>query len=347
MEIRVSGSSSVELVSCLCRFLDKDLPAEVVGPSLRGDDWFLSGTIFLDFVPVSVEVCIVAEASDSSIIVLKHPSRNDAMRFHHFFKLLIHFLGSFSFKVMSLHQAGSDGLPGQAALIHDDFSDFASEDTSWDDKVECMLADARSRNMEIREEALRSLARWSSSTQSDEVEAAPESHEQIAQGFVEEAVLFEEILFSRPPASLAERYPVAAALRSIAGGSSSKARATLSKSSVLSSIDKQTLSQLPTIVARELSAALRALQMDKVSNPNTTERDFASVSTKCTDLGSLQFLSESSADSDTDSWDLDSMPCEEYKLIRCSDDRVPPGLLEFCKIADSLFVDCTNTNNSN
>lgn len=289
-------------VAMRCRlFLDKEVPANVTKLPIHHEEvyqWRVSATLFVDYVPLCVEVGTGATPDGVSFVALTHISRSDVVRFNRVCERLAVFLGSSGLPAAAPPHAidGGEPLVKKAGLIDDDFMDEIStddEEASWADRVELMLADLESGQAHVREEAVQGLARWAAS--------AAESHSALARGFASHAETVGKALFGSPQASVAETYPLAAALRSVAFSECVKAKAILSESPLAAVMDEYEplLAAFPPLVARELSSLM--LGMQKVSVKASVKKPFeydvvceSPSSTCCSGLDSIRYFEDES-----------------------------------------------------
>jgi len=307
LAIAVSGSSPIETSNYVRHFLDEVLPAHISGPpsvTKEGQTCHVSATVFMDYVPLGIDFCVDVDQEGRTVVALKHPSQNDVIRFNRVFDRLVSFLQSSNLQVITSHKSNT----GPARLIDDDF-DFADDDMlmddepSWDDRVNSVQADLESNNITLRQEAVQDLARW--------VATEPKSHAAVAQGFVK--FQFESTLLAGKTAPLAEIYPIASALQKMSRGVSSEATDVLSNSQLYAVLNNMKLTELPPLVARELSQALQGLSLWKAYSTGEKSTDkFGSNSTRCTDLDALEELTIEDED------DENSMVEDEQKFSSMS-----------------------------
>jgi hypothetical protein len=258
--LSVVDSSALDVVKAVCLFL-KALPSEF--PSLdedvlKPDKWQAAGTVFVDFHPIRVEVCLKSTA-DEIRVVLTDRSLNDIIRFDRVFGQMLDSLREQGLKVAGSQQAVHRRFGAQIVDDDDDF-DLSDCEEDWIEQATPVLADIDSVRAEVREEAFRALATWATSS--------PACHEALAKGFAERADKLLAILCTRA-VDMAETYPLVAALRRVAEGASAEARSILSKSVLLDPLDYKSTSRLPTLIAGELKAAMQVL--GKASDIGSTE----------------------------------------------------------------------------
>lgn len=235
------------------RFLDETLPSENFWPPKVCDDQAqnVSMTVFVDYIPLKIEMCIYANGKDSSTVVLRHPSQSDIVRFRRVFEQLVAFIQKSGLCVKPPRQDQVDGIPCAVQLLDDD-SDFtddesADDESTWSDRVEFALAGIDSGSAQVREQAFKSLAHWAG--------ASPASHVALAQCLVKRVAGIEAMLLARPPAPVVETYLLAASLRRLACGGSTQANKILSNSVIVNLFGKAAMLDLPWFVSSELATA--------------------------------------------------------------------------------------------
>jgi hypothetical protein len=254
----VISSSIVEVVSALREYLEKIVPSDFASLAIdeqKAHKWEVLGNIFVDFVPVSVQIC--AKSSDEEISVALHQiSRNDTIRFNALFKQMVGFLQARGFQATSNFAVSS--LPARLLDDDDDFGFSDDEEPTWDEKVQPVLGDTGSCRTEVRAEAFRAIAQWAS--------ASPESREALAEGLLERAAELSTI-FTSSQASVAETYPFAVALRKLSEGCSSATRENLLKSKLSTMMEPGLKSRVPAVVAHEYQMAMQALGLSTICEP--------------------------------------------------------------------------------
>jgi hypothetical protein len=353
IEIAVSGASPAEVTTLVRRFLDKSVPAHIaeVQGELDGQPCRISAIVFMDYIPLGVEVCAFADnEAEGTTILFKHPSQNDHVRFNRIVELLTTFL-----KSSNLQFANSVKPSGASHLLDDDFSDDDSENdgASWSDRCKFVQVNLESSSAPLRQEALRYLATWAAS--------GPQSHEGLAEIY---AKLQLETILSGTTEQVAEMYPVAAALHHLSSGLSSQACDILCQSTLFDILSSMDMSGLPPIVSRELQPALRGLQLWKAyssrfSTKKPVDGTFGSDSTRCSDndtaVGHLLDFDDEEEDDDYEedsvlhklSRDIDmageevgiplrAEPQYDVKMLS-SMTKTPMPWVEVCSLADGMF----------
>jgi len=290
LTIKVLESSEMEVEDKVRSFLNKELPANVSGlapESKHGETRHLEATVFMDFIPLSIDICIFSpNGVDETAVVLLDLSQGDVICFNRFVERLTTFLMSTGLRIVAPHH-GAAGI--RTGLVDDDFGDMqddmsTDDHLSWPERVELVLADVNSPNAAVREEAFQCLARWAVS--------APSSREEVANGLAKHGAK----LFANPLSSLAETYPVASALRAMTCGTSPGACKIISNSNLFTALRTMKVSEFPPLVAHELLMTAQNLQVPHkvLAGPDFQKDDslgdkFTSNSTKfaSTDLESL------------------------------------------------------------
>jgi hypothetical protein len=256
--ISVISSPILEVVGALREYLEKIVPSDFASLAIdeqKSHKWEVLGTIFVDFVPVSVQICATSSTEEISIAV-HQISRNDTVRFNTMFKQMVGFLQARGFQAMSNFSVSSL----QARLLDDDDFGFSDdEEPTWDEKVQPVLGDTGSCRTEVRAEAFRALAEWASSS--------PDSHEALANGLLERAAELSTIFSTSSQASVAETYPFAVAVRKVSEGCSSATRENLLKSKLSTMMEPALKPKVPAVVAHEYQMAMQALGLSNVSEP--------------------------------------------------------------------------------
>lgn len=296
----VVQSSTPMQVAMSCRmFLDSKVIASVSKlPCEKGDTWRVLASVFSDYIPVDIELSTSAGADATTVILMKHTSRNDVVRFKRVSGSLVENLRSSGFEVQ--RASSEEPLSKKAGLVDDDFDDFSDdtssdeEETSWLERVKLALTDFDARNSAIRELAVQSLARWAAS--------APECHLALAQGLADRSEWVTKVFFAKRPAPLTEMYPMVATLRSLVCSESAEVNAVLRKSALAKLMLKYMplVGGLPPLVASELMIVVQNIQEAPLKGYSTQPvADFSTASTCCTALGSAHsFDGDSSVASD-------------------------------------------------
>lgn len=289
----IPRSATMDVATCCRMFLDTRLPASVSKLPCEGSQaWRVSAKLFLDCVPLDIELCIAEVSGGGSFMTMNHYSRSDVVRFKRVCKLLLESLHASGFHVLDEHGACSSPLSTQAGLVDDDFADIFDEVASeeevslWLERVGLALTGLESQNCDIREEAIQILARWAISSRS--------SHLVLAQGLSDRSEKVAKIFFAKSRKPLTTMYPMAVILRTLLCGPSAQAREVLRKSVLADKIVKykRIISGLPPLVAAELDSVKRCLQEPMVQKPMVQKHESAEVpclstmSTRATKLGS-------------------------------------------------------------
>lgn len=292
-------NSSPMHVAMSCRmFLDTKLHASVSKlPCSEGQTWRVAAVVFLDFIPLDIEFCTCEDPAGSASLKMKHASHSDAVRFKRVSELLVEFLRSSGLSVLAEHSCPFIGPPRQAVLIEDNFEDYleyASEDAEegssfWQERVNLTLADFDSRSADLREAAIQSIARLAATV--------PASHLAFAEGLADRSERVAKVFFAKRQSPVSEMFPMAAALRRLACGES-ESQAVLRKSQFAKLITKyrRLIAGLPPLVAHELT--LVELSMHEVSAEKRSAEIvpcLSNVSTRCTDIGSIQCFNDDSS----------------------------------------------------
>jgi hypothetical protein len=319
-----------------------------------GHKWRVSATVFVDFVPLTIEACTYAAAGGVTSLDLKH-EQSDAVRFKRVCDKLVAFLRSSGMHASTAQDAAANvPLAAKAKLVDDDaafMDDLSTEDpeASWNDRVELVMADLDSQRSYIRELAAQSMARWATSSTA--------SHVSLAQGFADRAEKFAIDYFGNPQAPLVELYPLAATLRCVACGGISEAYAILSQSPIAATIQRfkaEASAWALPIVAKEMSCVMREPQFDcqKASCHKTPPATpFASVAsteyvddscpgatplwrseaTEADDVCEASEIGEkSNSASATGTFQSEPLPPAMSKAV-------PPALLEMSRLTNNLF----------
>jgi hypothetical protein len=252
------SSSTSEVVKALRAYLEETVPSDFASLAIdaqKPHKWHVTGTVFVDFIPVGVEVC--AKTCDEEVsVTVSHTSHNDLIRFKNMFKQMVGFLQARGLQT-------SSNLPVskfQPRLLDDDDFGFSDdEESTWDEKVQSVLEDTRSPRTEVREEAFRAIAQWASSS--------PASHEALAKGFMDRAAELSAIFRTSSKASAAETYPFAVAMRKLCEGCSLAIACKMLESPLTTMMDPASKPGVPAVVAREYNMAMRAIGKAEVSKP--------------------------------------------------------------------------------
>lgn len=155
-----------DLFAAIRGFFQDSVPAVV---EERAEALELSATAFLDFAATDVKVFVHAGVGPGagSVLVFRHASPRDVVRFHQLWSAAVKHLRAKHFLVES---GGPDSHPscgfgGGGGLEDDDFlDDFLDEDEQdWGARVESALEAAASADASAREQGLQALAGWAKS----------------------------------------------------------------------------------------------------------------------------------------------------------------------------------------
>jgi hypothetical protein len=291
LRIAVSKTSRSNVAHIIRHFLD----AKVASHSVAWQACDISSVVFLDFVPLSIEISLTASNEDETIATLKHSKQNDVILMHQFFWQLVDFLRSSGLACVTSTSSESAGLMDDDFDLEDDdmwlkmtcgLSDLNSfrlaEDALWSERVELVQVDMTSRSADVREEALQHLARWTASE--------PGSHKACAKYLQESQVV--TTIFANSSTSLTELYPAAAALKNVVVGDPAEICDSLCVSKLFIVLQSLRMSELPPIVARELAIVVEASKLwiahragDECKKLSGDTID--SNSTRCTDAGTI------------------------------------------------------------
>jgi len=291
-------------------FLDQSLPAQIISVNNRDieeNEEFhpVVAAVFLDFVAIDIEVCTSAGNDlNTTVVEFKDLSHNDIMRFRRIFDSLVAFLQKADLRLANIRMTltGAWLRPIDDDFLFDDDND--GDDDGWATRVKSMWNDISSSNMQLREEGFQHLARWAAST--------PASHQEIARGFAN--FQFGASIFADPKSSLAGMYPAASALRNVSCGMCTDACDVLASAPSFTMLEKLEVSELPPLVAQELTMAMKGMRLWKAYSLKcpakaTASSNQCSASTRCTDTSDLapvwtseQALSEDE-DEDEDEYD--------------------------------------------
>lgn len=333
--ITLLGSSPMDVAMSCRMFLDTQLPASVSKlPCDRGQKWHVKAIVFVDSVPLTIELRISEAPVGGASVAINHSSRSDVVRFRRVCEMLVNSLRASGFKV-----ADRDGIccvaPSGtwAGLVDDDFEDDSPEKkaASWRERVELAMDDFDSNNAVVREETIQTLARWAVS--------APASHLTIANGLSKRSDKVGLIFFSKSRAPLTKMYPMAAALRSLACNSSAEVNVVLRNSPLPRLLNKykRLVTGLPPLVAGELISVSGSLQDPRDRKPTPGGAPCLSTISKCsTKLGSNQCHDDGSTKASGSSPSKSSMhrmTSSEASLSR----QTPSKLRQMLHVTDMLF----------
>jgi len=296
----------------------------------------LLATVFMDSVPLPIEVCTLADGEDA-IVVFKHPSQSDIIRFHKLYEWFVAFFQSLNLQATTSQQTIAGAW---SRLIDDDFDsddDSVDDDVpSWSERVDFVFADAVSSIATIREQAFQCLARWSAS--------APASHAAVAQGLAKYASQLGWTLLASP---LAEMYPASSMLKNVACGTSPEVQKIISDSELFTVLASLEMSMLPSLVTSNLSMAVQNLR--KVSDEKQCHQKAdistrcTSDSTRCTSLDSLPNWGDIMSDnSETSSLGAMKRGCKLSGMQDSTFVMEVPERLQFYNLADNLFDECSD-----
>jgi len=251
-------------------FQDQVIPNDV----MSAEAWTLRGTAFLDFVAVGVEVRLYSVSATSpstigvghtSMVVFKHTTANDIVRFGSVFALAIQSLRSQSLPVQAPKSAS---LTVQDPFC-DEFDDDDIDEEPWCIRMEPLLQAIDSKSAATREEAWQTLASWG--------KTRPDCRQDLARGLFEDRVsgLMVKALEADSASTLAELYPMVVALKYA-----------VPSYDVVGEVDKnlQLLleterTHLPVLVQAELTQALSYISSDGDDGYRTTWQGDADRST--------------------------------------------------------------------
>lgn len=218
----------------------------------------VSATVFVDYVPVEIEICISAEGpgADSSTVALRHCSSSDIVRFKRVFECLVRFFESEGLHITAPQQSQMGAFSVATQLVDDvlDFTDEESvaDESSWSERIELALGGVDAGSAEVREQTFRTLVHWAA--------FSPTSHVAMSHCLAKRASGIEQMFHAQSPAPVSETYPVAALLSSLACGQSLEAKDILSKSVFAKLSNKTPMVHLPWFVSAELAKASQGLQ---------------------------------------------------------------------------------------
>jgi hypothetical protein len=289
----IETSSFWRIVEVVRRYLQEVVPCEFSW-SLKntefGDEWMMGGTIFVEYIPVGVEMCI-STRGDKIVVAACHPSQNDVIRFARAFHELVEFLRGEGYQATSNHEASRCfQLQDSDDDFLEDFPRMDEEELSWDEKVEQVLDNVDSNTRFLGADALQILARWAFSN--------PDSHEALAEKLAWETGTFSKLLCGKSESDLVEMYLLAATWRYIAERASPETYNILLNTPFPTMLDQAT-NVLPALVARELTitkqcfgklnvahAATQSLE-SKVLGHYSCQRDDEDVSTRASTFESI------------------------------------------------------------
>jgi hypothetical protein len=258
----VVSSSTSEVVKALRAYLEEAVPSDFASLSIDAEKsykWQVTGTVFVDYIPLGVEVCAKTCGEEVSVSVT-HTTNNDLIRFNSMLKEMLGFL-----KTRGLQTSGNLPVSNfQQRFVDDDdfgFSDDEEDDEdAWEEKVQPILKDTRSIRNEVREEAFRAIAQWAATN--------PASHDALAKGFIDRAAELSSLFCTSSKASAAETYPFAVAIRKLSEGFlSTETRDELLQSSLSTMMEPASKPRVPAVVAREYKMAMQALGKVEVAKP--------------------------------------------------------------------------------
>jgi hypothetical protein len=254
----VISSSTSKVAKTLREYFEDVVPSDFASLELDAEKphkWHVTGIVFIDFIPLCVEVCVKASDAEISVSV-SHTSHNDTIRFNGMFKQMLGFLKARGLQV-------SSNLPDNSfrhRLVDDDDFGFSDdEEPTWDEKVQPVMEDTTSIRVEVRSEAFRAIAQWASTT--------PASHETIANSFIDRAAELSLLFGASSRASVAETYPFAVAMRKLCEGCSVQARDKMLQSPLSTMMEPASKPRVIAVVAHEYNMAMKALGKVEVSQP--------------------------------------------------------------------------------
>lgn len=254
----VVSSSCLDVAKALQVYFQDSVPSDFASLEIDAEKshrWHVSGTVFVDYMPLGVEVCVKASDAEISVSV-SQTSHNDTIRFSSMFKQMVGFV-----KARGLQ--ASSNFPEtrfKNRLFNDDEFDLSDdEEPTWDEKVQPVMEDTTSIRVEVRSEAFRAIAQWASTT--------PASHETIANSFIDRAVELSLLFGASSQASVAETYPFAVAMRKLCEGCSVQARDKMLQSPLSTMMEPASKPRVIAVVAHEYNMAMKALGKVEVSQP--------------------------------------------------------------------------------
>jgi hypothetical protein len=239
--------------------LEETVPSDFASLEIDAEKphkWQVSGTIFVDYKPLRVEVSAKTSADATSVSV-NHTCHTDIVRFNSMFKQMVGFLQSRGLQVSS--NLAVSNFQGRLVDDDDDFADSDDEEeSSWDEKVLPVLDDISSTRTEVREQAFQAIAQWATSN--------PATHEALAKGFVDRAAALSSLFCASSRASVAETYPFAVALRKLSEGFCTMETCDKILNSPLSTMmEASSKPRVPALIAREYNMAMKALGKVEIS----------------------------------------------------------------------------------
>jgi hypothetical protein len=250
----VVASSTAEVAKALRAYLEETLHSDFASFPTDAEKlhkWQVIGSVFVDFIPLRVQICLETYVDEVRVSV--NPlSRNDTIKFNFIFRQIVRFLQEYGLQIPT----GVRTACFQTQLLDDDFALSDDEGPTWQERVESVLRDTNSSRTEVREEAFRTIAQWTTST--------PASHEALAQGLVNRANELSSLFCTHAQASVAETYPFAVAMRTLSEECSATTRRKLLQSRLSSILDAASKAIFPNVIANEYQIAMRALGMDEI-----------------------------------------------------------------------------------
>lgn len=263
----VVSSSCLDVAKALQVYFQDSVPSDFASLEIDAEKshrWHVSGTVFVDYMPLGVEVCVKASDAEISVSV-SQTSHNDTIRFSSMFKQMVGFV-----KARGLQ--ASSNFPEtrfKNRLFNDDEFDLSNdEEPTWDEKVQPVLEDTSSIRVQVREEAFRVIAQWASAT--------PASHEALGKGFIDRANELSLLFHASSQSSAAETFPFAVAMRHLCEGCSKETREKMLQSPLSTMMESASKPRVIAVVAHEFNTAMKALGKAEVSKPvddNTTLSD--------------------------------------------------------------------------
>jgi hypothetical protein len=270
----VASSSCLDVAKTLQVYFQDSVPSDFASLEIdteKSHRWHVSGTVFVDYMPLGVEVCVKTSDAEISVSV-SQTSHNDTIRFSSMFKQMVGFV-----KARGLQ--ASSNFPETSfknRLFNDDddeeFELSDDEEPTWDEKVQPVLEDTSSIRVQVREEAFRAIAQWASAT--------PASHEALAKGFIDRANELSLLFHASSQSSAAETFPFAVAMRHLCEGCSKETRDKMLQSPLSTMMESASKPRVVAVVAHEYNTAMKALGKAEVSKPGFDNAILSDVGVK-------------------------------------------------------------------
>jgi hypothetical protein len=194
----VVSASPREVVQVLCQYLQEEGCLECRASGVVGKPfmWQKMVTIFVDFVPISIELKVVEEEGDV-VVKVKDLSLNDVIRCTRFCNDMCKFVNGKGLCTICEHQS-----PSCFRLLDDDFDlIIENEMHAWKEQVDIESVDIDACKG-LLEEELQMVSCWSASKM--------ESHDSLATGLAKSATTLSALVHI---ASLVDSHPSVASLR--------------------------------------------------------------------------------------------------------------------------------------